>query len=155
MDPLVTTLTVPLRFVVGLLAAVVALFAMGLVMPRFTDGEMPPLVATGVLANRPPENVSEGVASAIHYAAGLLAGPVFVWLTLLFEGLLGGSGALPTLAAAFVLYAFLTGFFLLVVLPRSAVASLRVPRIRRAWLISAAVYVVVLVPLTAAGTALL
>jgi hypothetical protein len=54
-----------------------------------------------------------------------------------------------------VLYAFVTGFFLLVVLPRSRVADLRVPRIQRAWLFSAAAYVVVLAVLVTAGTGLL
>ncbi|AEN06924.1 hypothetical protein [Halolamina sp.] len=155
MDPLVTSLTVPLRFVVGVLAAAVALFVMGLAIPRFPDGELPPQIAAGVLTNRRPDGISGNLADAIHYAAGLLGGPVFVWLTLLFEGLLGSASLVAAGLAMVVLYGFLTGFFLLVVLPRSRVADLRVPRIQRAWLFSVAIYVLVLAPLTAVGTALL
>lgn len=155
MDPLVTTLTVPLRFVVGLFAAAIALVAMGPAMRRFPDGEFVPLVAAGVLTERRPPDAPERVADAVHYTAGLLGGAVYVWLTLLFEGLFGGPGLLPPVLAALLLYAFLTSFFLLVVVPRSRVADLRVPRLRRAWLAAAAVYVLVLAALTTVGTALL
>ncbi|MFB6220874.1 MAG: hypothetical protein ABEH90_05485 [Halolamina sp.] len=155
MEPLVASLTVPLRFVVGLLAAAVATLAMDLVMPRFTDGELPPLVAAGVLTSRRPDDAPGGVADAVHYTAGLLTGPLFVWLTMLFEGLLGGALLVGTVLATVLLYGLMVGFFLLVVLPRSRVADLRVPRIRRAWVISAAVYVVVLVVLVTAGTTVL
>lgn len=155
MDPLVTSLTVPLRFVVGLVAAGVATLVMDLVMPRFTDGELPPLVAAGLLTSRRPTDAPSGVADAVHYTAGLLTGPLFVWLTLLFEGLLRGSTLIATLLATLLLYALMVGFFLIVVLPRSRVADLRVPRIRRAWAMSAAAYVLVLVLLISAGTTLL
>lgn len=155
MDPLVTSLTVPLRFVVGLVAAAVATFVMDLVMPRFADGEFPPLVAAGVLTSRRPTDAPAGVADAVHYTAGLLTGPLFVWLMLLFEGLFGGRSPAATALGAVVLYGLMVGFFLLVVLPRSRVADLRVPRIRRAWAISAAAYVAVLAVLVTAGTALL
>lgn len=155
MDPLVTSLAVPLRFVVGLVAAGIATLVMDLVMPRFTDGEFPPLVAAGVLTSRRPTDAPEGVADAVHYTAGLLTGPLFVWLVLLFEGLLGGITPVATALGAVVLYGLMVGFFLLVVLPRSRVGDLRVPRIRRAWAISAAAYVVVLATVVTAGTALL
>lgn len=155
MGPLVATLTVPLRFVVGLLAAAVALFAMGLVMPRLPDGEFPPMVAAGVLTRRKPTDAPAGVADAVHYVAGLLTGPLFVWLTMLFEGGLGGASVVATLLATLLLYGLMVGFFVAVVVPRSRVADLRVPRIRRAWTIEAAVYVLVLAVLTTAGTAFL
>lgn len=155
MDPLVTSLTVPLRFVVGLVAAGVATLVMDLVSPRLTDGELPPMVAAGVLTSRRPTDAPGGVADAVHYTAGLLTGPLFVWLTLLFEGLLSGMTLIATVLATLLLYGSMVGFFLVVVLPRSRVADLRVPRIRRAWAISAAVYVLVLVLLVSAGTALL
>jgi hypothetical protein len=155
MDPLVTTLTVPLRFVVGLLAAAFAVLAMDLVMPRLTDGEFPPMVAAGVLSGRKPTDAPDGVADAVHYAAGLLTGPLFVWLSLVFEGLLGGGSVVTVLLSTVLLYAVMVAFFVLVVLPRSRVADLRVHRIRRAWAIEAAVYVVVLVALTTAGGTLL
>lgn len=154
MDPLVTTLTVPLRFVVGVLAAAVAVVAMEPVLRRFPDGEFVPLVAAGVLTERRPPDAPERLADTIHYAAGLLGGGVYVWLTLLFEGLLGGPGLLPPLLAAVVLYAFLTGFFLLVVLPRSRVTDLRVPRLQRAWPAAAGAYVLVLATLTTLGSTL-
>lgn len=155
MEPLVTSLTVPLRFVVGLVAAAVATFVMDLVMPRFTDGELPPLVAAGVLTSRRPTDAPSGVADAVHYTAGLLTGPLFVWLTLLLEGLTGGATLVAAVVATLVLYGLMVGFFLLVVLPRSRVADLRVPRIRRAWAISAAAYVVVLAVLVTGGTTML
>ncbi len=155
MEPLVTSLTVPLRFVVGLLAAAVATLAMDAVMPRFTDGELPPQIAAGVLTSRRPEDAPGGVADAIHYTAGLLTGPLFVWLTLLFEGVLGGAFLVATLLGTVALYGLMLGFFLFVVLPRSRVANLRVPRVRRAWAFEAAVYVLVLVSFATAGTRLL
>lgn len=155
MDPLVTSLTMPLRFVVGFLAAAVAVLAMDLVMPRFTDGELPPLVAAGLLTSRRPDDAPGGVGEAIHYTAGLLTGPFFVWLTMVFEGLLGGTSLVAFALAAIVLYGLLVGGFLFVVLPRSRVADLRVPRIQRAWVISTAVYVLVLAVLASSGTALL
>jgi hypothetical protein len=155
MDPLVTSLIVPLRFVVGLIGAVIATLAMDLVMPRFTDGDMPPQVAAGVLTSRRPTEAPGGVADAVHYTAGLLTGPLFVWLAMVFEGLLGGISLVTMVLGAVVLYALMAGFFLVVVLPRSRVADLRVPRIRRAWAISAAAYVVVLAVVTASLTALL
>lgn len=155
MEHIVTSLTLPLRFVVGLLGAAVATLAMDAVMPRFTDGELPPRIAAGVLTSRRPDDAPGGVADAIHYTAGLLTGPLFVWLTLLFEGALGGAFVIATVLGTAVLYGLMLAFFLLVVLPRSRVASLRVPRVRRAWAFEAAVYVLVLVASVTAGTNLL
>lgn len=154
MEPLVTSLTVPLRFVVGLLAAGIATLAMDVVMGRIAEGETPPQIAAGVLTGRRPDSAPGGVADAVHYTAGLLTGPLFVWLTLLFEGLLAES-LLATGIATVLLYALMVGFFAGVVLPRSRVRSRRVSAIRRAWATEAAAYVVVLVPVVVAGTSLL
>lgn len=155
MEPLVTSLTVPLRFVVGLLAAGVATLVMDVVMSRITEGETPPQIAAGVLTGRRPDSAPSGVADAVHYTAGLLTGPLFVWLTLAVEGLLGEESLLATGIAAVVLYALMVGFFAGVVLPRSRVRSRRVSAIRRAWAVEAAAYVVVLVPIVTVGSRLL
>jgi len=48
----------------------------------------------------------------------------------------------------------MVGFFALVVLPRSRLPSARIADIRRDWAISAAAYLLVLVPLVAFGSRL-
>ncbi|MFB6304717.1 MAG: hypothetical protein ABEH47_06090 [Haloferacaceae archaeon] len=150
--PLVSTPTVPLRFVGGLVGAVVATLAMDAVMPRLAEGETPPFVAAGVLTERPPDEAPARLASVVHYVAGGLTGPLFVWLLLLVEGLSGGPSLVATATAGVVLYALMVGFFAVVVLPRSLVDASRVGAIRRDWAVDAAVYVVVLVPVVAAAS---
>ncbi|MDS0222780.1 hypothetical protein NDI54_15645 [Haloarcula sp. S1AR25-5A] len=150
--PLVTTLTVPLRFVVGVAAGVVATVAMDLVMARLPEGETPPFVAAGVLTDTVPADAPNRLASVVHYVAGWLTGPLFVWMLLTSEGLLGGQSIIATALAATVLYVLMVGFFVFVVLPRSRLASARVAAIRRDWAISAAAYLLVLVPLVALGS---
>ncbi|WP_336338520.1 hypothetical protein [Haloarcula brevis] len=152
--PLVTTLTVSLRFVIGVAAGVAATLAMDLVMARLTEGETPPLVAAGVLTDSAPQHAPERLASVVHYVAGWLTGPLFVWVLLTSEGLLGGQSLLATGLAAAVLYALMVGFFVFVVLPRSRLPSVRLAAIRRDWAISAAAYLLVLVPLVAVGSRL-
>jgi len=85
---------------------------------------MEPLVATAPLA------------VPLRFAAGVVAGVV------------------ATLAAAAVVYGLMVGFFAVVVLPRSQVAAGRVGTIRRDWAVSAAAYIVVLVPLVALASRL-
>lgn len=150
--PLVTTLTVSLRFVIGVAAGVLATLAMDLVMTRLPEGETPPFVASGVLTDSAPQHAPERLSSAVHYLAGWLTGPLFVWVLLTSEGLLGGPSVVATLLAATVLYGLMVGFFVFVVLPRSRLPSVRTADIRRDWAISAAVYLVVLVPLVALGS---
>ncbi|AEM59424.1 hypothetical protein HISP_19630 (plasmid) [Haloarcula hispanica N601] len=70
------------------------------------------------------------------------------------EGLVGGQSILATVVAAAVLYILMVGFFVFVVLPRSRLPSARIAAIRRDWAISAAAYLVVLVPLVALGSRL-
>jgi hypothetical protein len=152
--PLVTTLTVPLRFVIGVAAGVAATLAMDLVMARLPEGETPPLVAAGVLTDSAPQHAPGRLASVVHYVAGWLTGPLFVWVLLTSEGLLGGQSLLATVLAAAVLYALMVGFFVFVVLPRSRLPSVRLADIRRDWAISAAAYLLVLVPLVAVGSRL-
>lgn len=150
--PLVTTLTVSLRFVVGVVAGILATLAMDLVMARLPEGKTPPFVASGVLTDSAPQHAPERLASVVHYIAGWLTGPLFVWVLITSEGLLGGPSVLATLLAGVVLYGLMVGFFVVIVLPRSRLASVRVPDIRRDWAISAAVYLIVLVPLVALGS---
>jgi hypothetical protein len=150
--PLVTTLSVPLQFVVGVVAAVVATFVMDAVMARLPEGETPPFVASGVLTETRPNAAPARLASVVHYVAGLLTGPLFVWLLLASQGLLGGPSLVATLLAAGVLYGLMVGFFVVVVLPRSAIAAQRVGAVRRDWALSALAYLLVLVPIVAVGT---
>ena len=152
--PLVTTLTVSLRFVIGVAAGVVATVAMDLVMARLPEGETPPFVAAGVLTDSAPQHAPGRLANVVHYIAGWLTGPLFVWLLLTSEGLVGGQSILATVLAAVVLYTLMVGFFVFVVLPRSRLASVRMADIRRDWAISAAAYLLVLVPLVALGSRL-
>ena len=152
--PFVTTLTVPLRFVLGVAAAVVATLAMDVVMARLPEGETPPFVASGVLTDTPPDAAPARLARVVHYLAGGLTGPLFVWLLLAGEGLLGGPSLLSTLLAGGTLYVLMVGFFVAVVLPRSRVAAQRLGTIRRDWALSAAAYLLVLVPIVAVGSTL-
>ncbi|WP_152042673.1 hypothetical protein [Salinigranum salinum] len=151
---LVTALTVPLRFLVGVVAAVVATLAMDVVMRRLPEGETPPFVAAGVLTESRPDAAPARLADVVHYLAGGLTGPLFVWLSLATEGVLGGPSLGAVLLAAGVLYVLMVGFFAVVVLPRSTVASHRLGAIRRDWALSAAGYLLVLVPLVTLGSAL-
>jgi len=152
--PLVTSLTVPLRFGIGVVAGVVATVVMDLVMARLPEGETPPFVAAGVLTDSAPQHAPERLANVVHYIAGWLTGPLFVWFLLTSEGLLGGQSLIATALAATVLYALMVGFFVFVVLSRSRLPSVRLADIRRDWAISAAAYLLVLVPLVAFGSRL-
>jgi hypothetical protein len=157
MEPfsLASTLSVPLRFVLGVAASVVAVLLMDVAMARLPEGETPPFVASGVLTDTHPDDAPARLATVIHYIAGLLTGPLFVWVLLTSETLLGSPSPPATLVATAVLYVLMVGFFIMVVLPRSRVGADRVSAIRRDWAISAAVYLAVLVPLVFAGSQLL
>jgi hypothetical protein len=143
--------SVPLLFLASVVAAVVATLAMDLVMPRLREGETPPQVASGVLTERSPDNAPRRLASAVHYVAGALTGPLFVWLYLV-AGQFVSPPELAGAAAAVVLYPLMVGFFVLVVLPRAGgVPQRRASVVARAWAIEALVYVVVLAPLVTAA----
>jgi hypothetical protein len=65
---------------------------MGLLIDGSTsEGETPPFVAAGVLTETAPDEASARLASVVHYLAGGLSGPRFVWLLLTSEALLGGQ----------------------------------------------------------------
>jgi hypothetical protein len=140
-------LSVPLLFLAAIPAAVVATFAMDLVMPRIREGGTPPRVASGVLTERAPDNAPRRLADVVHYVAGALTGPLFVWLFLVAGEFLSPP-ELAGAAAGVVLYPLMVGFFVLVVLPRaSGMPRRRASVVARAWAIEASVYVLVLAPL--------
>jgi hypothetical protein len=149
------SLSIPLLFVVGIGAGVVATLAMDLVMPRLEEGATPPQIASGVLSATEPDRAPEGVASAVHYVAGALTGPLFVWLYLVAAAVVG-PGAVGVVAAVAVCYPLMIGFFALVVLPRSrGLPRQRLSAVRRAWSVEAAVYLLVIAPLVGAAVVVL
>ncbi|MFC4406830.1 hypothetical protein [Haloarchaeobius iranensis] len=151
----VTSVVPPLRILLGVVAGVVATRGMDVVMARLPEGGTPPLVAAGVLTERSPDAAPGRLAAVVHHVAGWLTGPLFVTLLLLAEGVLG-TGPVALAAATLVLFVLMVGFFVAVVLPRvGGFARQRVRQTGRDWAISAATYLVVLVPLVWATTELL
>lgn len=149
------SLSAPALILAGIVAAVVATLAMDAVMARIDEGETPPYIASGVLTETHPDDAPDRLASVVHYVAGALTGPLFVWLVLVAEALVG-SGVLAVVAATAVCYPLMVGFFALVVLPRSqGLARQRLRAIRRAWMVEAAVYLLVLAPLVGVAAAVL
>jgi hypothetical protein len=149
---LLASLAVPLEFLIGVGAAVVATFGMDLVMARLPEGGTPPFVASGVLTDRPPADAPERLATVVHYLAGGLTGPLFVWFTFVTAAVVEGAVATAVVSGV-VLYVLMVGFFAVVVLPRSLVSAARVGAIRRDWAVSAAAYLLVLVPVVTVATA--
>jgi hypothetical protein len=142
--------SVPVRFAAGVVAGLAATLTMDLVMARLPEGRTVPAIPSGVLTELPPQDAPERLATVIHYLAGTLTGPLFVWLLFATEAVLGGPSPLGTAAAGVVLYGLMVGFFAVVVLPQSLVFEGRVATIRRDWAVCALAYVLVLVPLVAA-----
>jgi hypothetical protein len=148
-------LSIPALFAVGVGAGVLATLAMDLVMRRLEEGETPPRIASGVLTDTEPDRSPEGVASAVHYVAGALTGPLFVWLYLVAAAVVG-AGTTGVIAATLVCYPLMIGFFALIVLPRSrGLSRQRLSLIRRAWAVEAAVYLLVIAPLVGGAASLL
>ncbi|PSP39273.1 hypothetical protein BRC63_07390 [Halobacteriales archaeon QH_10_70_21] len=147
-------LVVPLRFALGLAAAVPAVLFMDAVMARLPEGETPPQVASGVLTGTSPDEAPRRLAAVVHYVAGLLTGPLFVWLLLVAEGLLG-AGIVATAVADLALFVLMVGFFVFVVLPRSRLEPGRAGAVRRDWVTAVAAYLLVVVPVVHAGSLLL
>lgn len=148
-------LSVPLLFLVGVGAGVLATLAMDIVMPRLPEGTTTPSIASGVLTQTPPDGAPERLATVVHYLAGMLTGPLFVWLLLVSEALVGDLSIPAIVAPGLVLYVLMVAFFAIVVLPQSLVAEARVGPIRRDWAVSALVYLLVLVPVVGAAARLL
>ena len=96
MQPLLATdPSIPLRFLLGVAAGLAATLVMDAAMARLPEGETPPSVAAGVLTDTPPRNAPGRLAAAVHYLAGGLTGPLFVWLLFCVEAVLGGSVETP------------------------------------------------------------
>jgi len=71
MDPLlVTDRAVPLRFLLGAVAGILATLSMDLVMTRLPEGDTPPFVASGVLTATRPRSAPGRLAAVVHYLAG-------------------------------------------------------------------------------------
>lgn len=148
MNLLVVTVpwAVPALILASIAAGVLATLAMDAVMSRIDEGEMPPRIASGVLTGQPPNHAPRRLANVVHYVAGALTGPLFLWLSLV-AGLLVGPGALAVVVATLVCYPLMVGFFVLVPLPRAqGLARQRVKGIGQAWAVEAAVYLAVLAP---------
>ena len=145
---LLASLAVPLEFLIGVGAAVVATFGMDLVMARLPEGGTPPFVASGVLTDRPPADAPERLATVVHYLAGGLTGPLFVWFTFVTAAFVEGAVATAVVSGV-VLYVLMVGFFVLIPLPRATgLDETRRSQTGIAWAIAAAGYLLVLVPAT-------
>lgn len=141
---------------VGAFAGLLATILMNLPMQRLPEGSTPPFVAAGALTGEALSEVSAGLASLVHYAAGTLAGVGFVLAaegveTVVaaqggapgFDLVLVGTGLLivPHFIAAMVTFSVLFLFFAYVVLPLFGKdAANRARQVRNDWAISAAVY---------------
>ena len=148
-------ISIPALFLVGVVGGVVATLAMDRAMNRLDEGWTPPSVASGVLTDTHPDESPARLASVVHYVAGMLSGPLYVWL-LLAVGSVLGVGAAATVVAGVAMYPLMVGFFALVVLPRSVgLARQRLRATRRAWAVEAAVYLLVLVPVVGVAAAAL
>jgi len=147
-----TALAPPLRISVGVVAGIVATRGMDVVMARLPEGETPPFVASGVLTEQSPDTAPARLASVVHHVAGWLTGPLFVTLLLFVEAVLGGASAAAYLVTTVTLLVLMVAFFVVVVLPRPGLPRQRVSQIGRDWAISAAAYLLVLVPLVWLGS---
>lgn len=151
---LISSASPAVRLPLGVVAGVLATLVMDVAAARVPEGTTPPTVAAGVLTGRHPDVAPDRLASVVHYLAGALTGPLFVWLLYVGETLAGPS-LVGVLLATAVLFVLMVAFFIGVVLPRSeGLPQQRLRKIRRAWALSAGVYLTALVPLVVAGSAL-
>jgi hypothetical protein len=153
------TVAVPdpvVRFPIGLVGGVLATLGMDLVMARLPEGTTPPSVAAGVLTETHPDDAADRLGTVAHYLAGMGTGLLFVWLSLAAEALLGGPSLVTAAATGVVLFVLMVGFFVVVPLPRAPGLSVERRRTTgRDWAISAAGYLLVLVPVVTLGNAAL
>lgn len=143
--------------VAGLLAAVVT----NLPMHRQSEGATPAFVVASAFSGRALTEVSNGLASAVHYGAGVLAGLLFAGLAWWLDRLLPPSALIPEtriaiaphVVAGLLVYAAAFSLFAYLVLPAfGGEATARAETVRRQWLVTAGVYVaalLVLVPVVA------
>ncbi|MXR52401.1 hypothetical protein GRX03_12400 [Halovenus sp. WSH3] len=144
------------RFPIGLVGGVLATLGMDLLMGRLPEGATPPSVAAGVLTETHPDRAPGRLATVAHYLAGAGTGLLFVWLSLATEAVAGTASLLTAAATGVVLYVLMVGFFVLVPLPRApGLSSDRRKTTARDWALSAAGYLLVLVPAVTLGNQLL
>jgi hypothetical protein len=132
----------------GLLGAAV----MDLPMMKQEDGFTPAYVAAALLRRTSPGEVPFREAVVVHHATGAIAGGLYGLAFLLFAAVLpagavvGGVEAVPHVAAAAGIAAFVYGFFAHVVLPRAGrrIYEERATAVRGQWLRSAVVFGVVI-----------
>lgn len=141
---------------IGAFAGLLATILMNLPMQRLQEGSTPPFVVAAALTGEALTEVSEGLASVVHYAAGTLAGVGFVLVAEgverfvairggapAFDLVLSGTGILlvPHLIAGAVTFSVLFLFFGYVVLTLfGKEAADRARQVRNDWAISSAVY---------------
>ena len=156
---LTETVAVPqpvVRFPIGLVGGVLATLAMDLVMARLPEGTTPPSVAAGVLTETHPDDAAERLGTVAHYLAGVGTGLLFVWLSLATEALAGGPSLATATVTGVVLFVLMVGFFVIVPLPRApGLSADRRRTTGRDWALSAAGYLLVLVPVVTLGNQLL
>ncbi len=140
----------PVRLIIGAIAGFIATLVMDVPMGRLPEGETSYQVAAGVLSGEPLDSAPDGLATAVHYAAGTLSGALFVGVTAAAELVLGGEPTLLAVVVAVVvqLPVMIAFFSYVVLVVYGQVPEKRVPQVRRDWALSASVYVTVLVVLT-------
>lgn len=145
-----------LRFPIGLVGGILATFGMDLVMSRLPEGTTPPSVAAGVLTETHPDRAPRRLGTVAHYLAGAGTALLFVWLSLATETLLGTASLLTAVVTGVLLYVLMVGFFVVVPLPRApGLSADRRKATARDWAISAAGYLLVLVPVVTLANQLL
>ncbi|WP_436901095.1 hypothetical protein [Halovenus halobia] len=153
------TVAVPqpvVRFPIGLVGGVLATLAMDFVMARLPEGTTPPSVAAGVLTETHPDDAAHRLATVAHYLAGVGTGLLFVWLSLATELVFAGPSLATAALTGGVLYVLMVGFFVVVPLPRApGLSADRRRTTGRDWALSAAGYLLVLVPVVTLGNQLL
>lgn len=153
------TVAVPqpvVRFPVGLVGGVLATLAMDLVMARLPEGTTPPSVAAGVLTETHPDDAADRLGTVAHYLAGVGTGLLFVWLSLATELVAGGPSLATAAVTGVILWVLMVGFFVVVPLPRApGLSADRRRTTGRDWALSAAGYLLVLVPVVTLGNLLL
>lgn len=144
----------PVRILLNAVAGLAATAVMNVPMNALPEGSTPPFVTASAMSGEPPDETESGLANAVHYASGTLAGVLFTLLAVGFEIVLpsGQSAArvpltplplIPHMLAALGTFGVLLTGFAYVVLPRFGAGESN-DRVRHDWTISAAVYTVAL-----------
>jgi hypothetical protein len=134
----------PVGLVVGVGVGMVATLAMDVPMGWLPEGTTAPSVAAGTLGDQPLASAPEGVATAVHYAAGVGTGVLFLAVVVVVEWLLDVGTVVAVSVTAVGLFVVMNVFFSFVVLPMyDRVPDRRIGTVRRDWALSAAAHLVV------------